>query len=162
MATFLLTCLVDPDAIIAQQRRTGASTLQLCDRVAPEVYPRLRVALPGIRLVQVVHVTGPASLDEALAAATFADALLLDSGRPDLPVKELGGTGRVHDWTVSARIREAAPIPVFLAGGLTPENVRLAAQEVRPFGLDLCSGVRRGGRLDERLLASFFRALEET
>ena len=159
VATFLLTSLQDAAAIAAQQRRLGTSTLQLVDRVEPGAHAWLRAELPGIGLVQVVHVTGPESVDEALALAPGVDALLLDSGNPSLPVKELGGTGRRHDWRLSRRIREAAPVPIFLAGGLRPDNVRAAIDEVGPFGLDVCSGVRSDGTLDERKLAAFLAAL---
>ena len=156
VATFLLTCRQDADSIVAQQRRCRVNTLQLCDRVPTEVYVELRAELPGVSLVQVVHVGGEESFDEALSAAPHVDALLLDSGKPDLAVKELGGTGRTHDWRVSRRIVEASPVPVFLAGGLRPENVAEAVGTVRPFGLDVCSGVRTGGRLDEEKLRRFF------
>ncbi|HNL40150.1 MAG TPA: hypothetical protein PKH43_13465, partial [Saprospiraceae bacterium] len=87
------------------------------------------------------------------------DALLLDSGNPNLAVKELGGTGRVHNWAISRRIVEQSGVPVFLAGGLRPDNVQAAVEAVQPWGLDLCSGVRTEGRLDEQKLAAFFAAL---
>ncbi len=159
VATFLLTSLVEVDALVAQQRRLRATTLQLVDRVAPGTHARLREALPGIGLVQVVHVTGEESVDEALALAPHVDALLLDSGNPSLAVKELGGTGRRHDWGLSRRIRESVDVALFLAGGLRPDNVREALARVGPFGLDVCSGVRTDGLLDERKLADFMRAV---
>jgi phosphoribosylanthranilate isomerase len=156
VASFLLTCAQDAAAIVGQQRRCRTNTLQLCDRVDAEVYGELRAALPGVSLVQVVHVTGEGSLAEALEAARHVDALLLDSGNQSLAVKELGGTGRTHDWRVSRRIVEASPVPVFLAGGLNAENVAEAVGSVRPFGLDLCGGVRTEGRLDPEKLRRFF------
>jgi phosphoribosylanthranilate isomerase len=158
VATFLLTSLVDAEAIVAQQRRLRATTLQLVDRTTAATRRAVREALPGVRIVQVVHVTGPASIDEALEAQQESDALLLDSGNADLAVKELGGTGRVHDWAQSARIREAVDVPLFLAGGLRPDNVRRAIEEVGPFGLDVCSGVRTGGELDAGKLAALLAA----
>jgi phosphoribosylanthranilate isomerase len=154
--TFLLTCLQDADGIIRQQRRTRVSTLQLCDRLLSGTYEELRASMPGVRIVQVVHVTGPESLGEAVEVAPHVHALLLDSGRPSLAVRELGGTGRVHDWSVSRRIREQVPVPIYLAGGLTPENVGEAIRRVGAFGVDVCSGLRPGGRLDERRLLEFF------
>lgn len=157
--TFLLTSLTEPGGIVAQHRRCRTTTLQLCDRVAPDVPGHLRRQLPGVRIVQVVHVTGPDSVAEAEAAASGVDALLLDSGNPSLAVKELGGTGRVHDWTLSRQIVARVACPVFLAGGLNPTNVARAVDAVRPAGLDLCSGVRVDGRLDEARLAAFFAAL---
>jgi phosphoribosylanthranilate isomerase len=158
VATFLLTCATDPDQIIHQQHRCRTNTLQLVDRVSPSVYPRLRRALPGISIVQVVHVTGHDAVGEALDVAPYVDALLLDSGNPRLEVKELGGTGRVHDWALSRYIVDRAGKPVYLAGGLTADNVRLAVAQVRPFGLDLCSGVRTHGALDPTKLERFVAA----
>lgn len=159
VATFLLTSERSPEAIIAQQRRCRTNTLQLCDHLPATVYPRLRDELPGIALVQVVHVTDSASVDYAVSAAAHVDALLLDSGNLSLAVKELGGTGRTHDWTLSRRIRDAVRIPVFLAGGLTPANVADAIAAVQPFGLDVCSGVRTNDNLDPVKLCAFFAAI---
>lgn len=159
VATFLLTSEQSAERIIEQQRRCGTNTVQICDRLKHGTHDDLRRALPGIRLVQVIHVTGAESVDEALAVAPRVDALLLDSGNQSLAVKELGGTGRVHDWTLSRAIRERAGVPVFLAGGLRADNVRRAVEAVRPFGLDLCSSVRTEGRLDARKLEAFFAAL---
>lgn len=157
--TFLLTSRQDADAIVAQQRACRTSTLQLVDHVPHAELRRLRAVLPGIRLVQVIHVADQGSVDEAAAVAPLVDAVLLDSGNPTLAVKQLGGTGRVHDWALSARIRERIGVPLFLAGGLRPENVAQAVATVRPFGLDICSGVRSGGRLDAAKLQRFVAAL---
>jgi phosphoribosylanthranilate isomerase len=157
--TFLLTALTDADAIAEQQRRCGTTAVQLVDAVAEEELRRLRRLLHGIRLVQVIHVTGPESLDEARAAAPLVDTLLLDSGNPRLAVKELGGTGRVHDWATSRRIRESVSVPVLLAGGLHPGNAREALERVGPAGLDVCSGLRLNGRLDAGRLRDFFGAI---
>lgn len=161
VATFLLTSLQRAESIVAQQRRVRTTTLQLCDRLSSASHRELRQALPGIGIVQVVHVTGPESVDEALAVAAEVDAILLDSGNPSLPVKELGGTGRRHDWDLSRRIREAVPVPVFLAGGLDPGNVAEAIRQVGPFALDVCSGVRTDGTLDGQKLALFFSRIAE-
>lgn len=159
VATFLLTCEQDVDSIVAQQRRTGANTIQLVDRLRRGTHHDLRDALPGISIVQVIHVRGEESIDEALEATPNVNAILLDSGNPLLAVKELGGTGRRHDWAVSRRIREAAQVPVYLAGGLRAENVAEAIRDVGPFGLDVCSGVRTGGKLDPGKLDAFMRVL---
>jgi phosphoribosylanthranilate isomerase len=158
IGTFLLTSEHSPAAIIAQQRRCRTNTLQLCDHLPTTVYPRLREGLPGVALVQVVHVADSASVDYALASAEHVDALLLDSGNPSLAVKQLGGTGRTHDWTLSRRIRDAIHIPLFLAGGLTPTNVVEAITAVEPFGIDVCSGVRTDNKLDPVKLQAFFGA----
>jgi phosphoribosylanthranilate isomerase len=159
VAPFLLTCRQDAPSLAAQQRRVRVGTLQLCDRLRAGAHAELRAALPGVRLVQVVHVTGPEALDEAQEVSAHVDAVLLDSGNPTLPVKQLGGTGRRHDWALSRRIREALDVPVFLAGGLTGENVGEAIAAVGPFALDVCGGVRTAGALDEARLRAFFRAV---
>ena len=159
IGTFLLTSEVEPAAIIAQQRRCGVNAIQLCDALAPAAYPALREALPGVALVQVIHVRGEDSIPEAVRTAAMADGLLLDSGDPARPVKELGGTGRVHDWTLSRRIVADAPCPVFLAGGLNAGNVAAAISQVRPYGVDLCTGVRTEGALDPAALAAYMGAV---
>jgi len=145
---------------VAQQHRCRTNTIQICDRLTHGSYEELRHALPGISIVQVVHVAGPESVDEAIALAPDVDAILLDSGNPSLATKELGGTGRTHNWTISRKIREQIPIPLFLAGGLTASNVRQAIAEVGPFALDVCSGVRNGGKLDEHKLEAFFSGVQ--
>src|ERR671926_150608 len=135
-----------PDTLIAEVAVT----------IPPGVHKELRDALPGVSLVQVVHVTGPESVDEAIAVAPHVDAVLLDSGNQSLAIKELGGTGRTHDWMLSRKIREAIEVPLFLAGGLNPSNVAAAIREVQPFGIDVCSGLRTDGNLDPQKLANFF------
>lgn len=159
VATFLLTSRTDPADIADQQRRAGADTLQLVDRMAPDALRSLRDRCPGVTLVQVVHVLDAGAVDEAAAVAPHVDAVLLDSGNPDLAVKRLGGTGRTHDWTHSRAIVERVDRPVYLAGGLRPSNVREAIRAVRPFGVDVCSGVRRNGRLDADRLRQFMRGV---
>jgi phosphoribosylanthranilate isomerase len=161
VATFLLTSETEPAAIIAHARRCRPNTLQLVDRIAPGAYRELRAALPGIRLVQVIHVGGPEALEEARTVAPLVDALLLDSGRPHEAVKVLGGTGRTHDWALSRQIVAAAPCPVFLAGGLRADNVATAIRAVRSFGVDICTGVRRADyALDAARLEAFVAAVE--
>ena len=162
IATFLLTCSENAEEIVDQQRRCGTAVIQICDRLARGTHVDIRRALPGIRLVQVVHVGGEASVAEALEVAPHVDAILLDSGNQSLAIKELGGTGRVHDWTLSARIRESIDVPLFLAGGLRAENVREAIDAVQPFALDVCSGVRTNGALDAAKLRAFVRAARPT
>ena len=158
VSTFLLTSKRDSESIINQQKRTKVNTIQICDRFEGD-YRTLREALPGISLVQVIHVTGEESIQEAQTVAPSVDALLLDSGNPLLSVKELGGTGRIHDWQISRKIRELVDVPVFLAGGLNPDNVKEAITQVGPFAVDVCSGVRTNGILDRAKLSRFFSAV---
>jgi phosphoribosylanthranilate isomerase len=160
VATFLLTSETEAEAIVAHARRCRTNTLQLVDRVEPADYLRLRTALPGVKLVQVVHVGGEEAVAEAVAAAAHADALLLDSGQPHAAIKILGGTGRTHDWAISREIVARVARPVFLAGGLRADNVAVAIQTVRPFGVDVCTGVRRADySLDPVKLEAFVVAV---
>ena len=159
VASFLLTSRIDAASIIQQHALCATTVLQLCDHVPHAELRELRARLPAVKLVQVIHVIDDESVAEALAAAPLVDALLLDSGNQRLAVKELGGTGRTHDWRLSRRIRERCGLPLFLAGGLTPANVAEAVAAVEPFGVDLCSGVRTQGRLDAVKLRAFFTAL---
>lgn len=159
VAAFLLTSETAPDAVVAHVARCRAGVVQLVDAVAPATYDALRRAHPAVKVVQVVHVADDGAVDEARRVAPHVDAVLLDSGRPGLAVKELGGTGRVHDWSVSRRVVEACGRPVFLAGWLRADNVAEAVRAVRPFGLDVCSGVRTDGRLDAAKLRAFVAAM---
>ena len=162
VGTFLLTSRQSVDEIVAQQRACRTNTIQLCDHLRRGTHRELKQALPGISMVQVVHVTGPESVDEAIAVAPQVDAILLDSGNRKLAVKQLGGTGRTHDWTLSREIRKRVDVPVFLAGGLSAENVAQAIAEVGPFALDVCSGVRTDGKLDAEKLRRFFAAAQNS
>ena len=159
IGTFLLTSKQDVPSIVAQHQRCRTNCIQLCDCLTSGTAHDLKSALPGIAIVQVIHVTGPESVDEACAVDDSVDAILLDSGNPALKIKELGGTGRRHDWSLSRKIRERAKVPIFLAGGLNDTNVAEAIEAVGPFGLDLCSGVRTDGQLDEGKLDRFFSAV---
>lgn len=160
--TFLLTSRHDPVEIAKQQRRCGTSTIQIVDHIPSGAHHTLRDLLPDVSLVQVVHVAGSESVQESLEVASLVDALLLDSGNQKLAVKQLGGTGRTHDWSISAGIVAQSPVPVYLAGGLNAANVAAAIEEVRPFGVDVCSGVRTDGQLDKEKLGAFVEAVMST
>ena len=157
VSSFLLTSKQNVDEIIIQQSVCRTNTIQICDRITSGTYKDLKDALPGIKIVQVIHVTGEESIDEAVKVSESVDTILLDSGNQNLAVKELGGTGRKHDWSISRKIRESISVPLFLAGGLNPENVREAINIVKPFGVDICSGVRTNNKLDEEKLRLFMK-----
>ncbi|MEM6567954.1 MAG: phosphoribosylanthranilate isomerase [Planctomycetota bacterium] len=160
VARFLLTSRTDAAGITEHVAGAGVDTLQAVHHLDPDVWRELASVLPGhVRRVQVIHVEDEGALALADRYRPFVDAFLLDSGRPSLDVPELGGTGRVHDWGVSARFVATAGRPTFLAGGLHAENVAEAIRTVRPFGVDICSGVRVDGRLDPDRLDAFVRAV---
>jgi len=159
--TFLLTSETKAKNVILHYQKVNTSTIQLVDALENQDYPLLRNKLPNVKLVQVIHVINEDSIREAVEISKFVDAILLDSGNPNLQVKELGGTGRTHDWRLSKKIRNAVEIPVFLAGGLNKNNVKQAVEVVHPFGVDLCSSVRKDGNLDQKKLRAFFRVIEK-
>jgi phosphoribosylanthranilate isomerase len=160
IATFLLTSRTSAHDIIGHHQCVHTNTIQIVDRLTGGSYDDIRHALPAVRLVQVIHVIDEASVDEAVRLSESVDAILLDSGNPFAAVKELGGTGRIHDWNLSRRICESVGKPVFLAGGLNSGNVRRAIDTVQPFAVDVCSGVRTAGKLDHEKLEKFFAAVE--
>ena len=157
VATFMLTSETSVEKIIEHHRRTNTNTIQIVDKLSSGTYYQLKSALPDTKIVQVIHVIDESSVDEALAISVMVDAILLDSGNPKLKIKELGGTGRVHNWKLSRLITETIKCPVFLAGGLNPDNVRQAIDEVQPFAVDVCSGVRTDGHLDRKKVELFIR-----
>ncbi len=157
VATFLLTSRTDAEAIIEHMLYCRTNTVQLVDAVSPAAHKKIKRALPNIKLVQVIHVQDSSCLDEVANYEQSVDALLLDSGNPGLKIKELGGTGRVHNWEISREIVQTSGKPVYLAGGLNADNVSSAIEQVNPFGLDICSGVRTNGKLDEHKLGRFIR-----
>jgi len=161
IATFLLTSKQNAEEIIVQHVKTKTNTLQLVDHLPHNELTKLREQLPGIKLIQVIHVLDEQSIEEALSVKKYIDALLLDSGNPKLKVKELGGTGRTHNWEISRSIVERVNLPVFLAGGLNSENVKEAIEIVQPYGLDICSGVRTNNQLDEEKLRLFFEIVNK-
>jgi len=155
VATFMLTSETTVKAIVKHHQRTLTNTIQIVDALSEGTYQQLKEALPGVKIVQVIHVIDDNSVEEAIGISHMVDAILLDSGNPKLKIKELGGTGRVHNWNFSRQIRDGSKCPVFLAGGLNPDNVRQAVSEVHPFAVDVCSGVRTNGKLDRSKLERF-------
>lgn len=156
VSSFLLTSKQDVDSIITQQKKTKVNTIQIVDKLIHGSHLDLKKALPGISIIQVIHVNGEDSFKEAIEISFFVNGILLDSGNQSLKIKELGGTGRVHNWEISKKIVRSVKVPVFLAGGLNAENIIEAVNRVNPFGVDVCSGVRTNGKLDVEKLSQFF------
>jgi phosphoribosylanthranilate isomerase len=158
--TFLLTSETEVEKIIEHHSKVNTTTIQIVDALTKGTHQQLKTALPNVKIVQVLHVLDEKSIDEAIVISKKVDCILLDSGNPNLKTKELGGTGRVHNWKISKQIVEKVNIPVFLAGGLSSINAKEAIDNVNPYGLDLCSGVRTNGKLDSTKLTAFFRAIK--
>jgi len=158
--TFLLTSETSAAAIIEHHKKVNTTTIQMVDALTDRQYQQIRAALPHVKLVQVIHVIDENSIQEAIEIAEMVDAILLDSGNPNLSTKVLGGTGKTHNWDLSKTIRQEVKIPVFLAGGINKDNVKQAIDYVQPYGVDLCSSVRTNKQLDEKKLEDFFKALD--
>ena len=157
--TFLLTSETTTDNIIEHHRKVNTTTIQIVDALSGREYHKIREAIPNVQLVQVIHVLDEGSIKEAIEISEFVDAILLDSGNPNLPTKVLGGTGKTHNWDLSKKIREKISLPVFLAGGINKDNIKKAIEHVQPYGIDLCSSVRTNGQLDESKLEELFKAI---
>jgi phosphoribosylanthranilate isomerase len=157
--SFLLTSETSAEAIIAHHNKVKTTTIQIVDALSGREYHKIREAIPHVKLVQVIHVLDENSIQEAIEISEFVDAILLDSGNPNLSTKVLGGTGKTHNWDLSKKIRENISIPTYLAGGINKDNIRMAIDHVQPYGIDLCSSVRNNGQLDERKLEELFKAL---
>ena len=158
--TFLLTSETTTDNIIEHHRKVNTTTIQIVDALSGREYHKIREAIPNVQLVQVIHVLDEGSIKEAIEISEFVDAILLDSGNPNLPTKVLGGTGKTHNWDLSKKIREKISLPIFLAGGINKDNIKKAIEHVQPYGIDLCSSVRTNGQLDESKLEALFNALD--
>ena len=159
VSSVLLTSKQDPSKLIAQHKKCKTDVVQFVDRIKKEDFHKLREGMPGIKFIQVVHVTGEVSIKDAISIAPYVDGILLDSGNPDLKVKRLGGTGQIHNWDISKKIRKKVKIPIILAGGLNPINVIDGLNQVNPYAVDVCNGVRTQNMLDEQKLSSFFKAI---
>ncbi|OEK03781.1 N-(5'-phosphoribosyl)anthranilate isomerase [Roseivirga sp. 4D4] len=159
--TTVLTSATTAAEIAEHVKLTGTSSVQILAHITSEESKRLSELIPDTKRLQVIHVESEASLDLIDKYAPYVDAFLLDSGKPSLKTPEFGGTGRTHDWSISAEFVRRSPLPVYLAGGLTPENVGEAIKIVRPFGVDLCSGVRTNSALDVRKLGDFIAAVRK-
>ena len=162
IASFLLTSEQSSLKIIDHVQRTGTNTVQIVDELSEGKYQHIREALPALKIVQVIHVTGVESIEQALQVQEYVDYILLDSGNPKAAIKTLGGTGNTHNWNISRELVTAVSVPVFLAGGLNADNVREAIQTVQPFGVDICSGVRTEGKLHKQKLADFINAVHSS
>ena len=157
--SFLLTSETTAEAIIEHHNKVNTTTIQMVDALTDRQYHKIREAIPHVKLVQVIHVLDEKAVQEAIEISEWVDAILLDSGNPNLSTKVLGGTGKTHNWDLSKKIRENISIPTYLAGGINKDNIRMAIDHVQPYGIDLCSSVRTNGQLDERKLEELFRAL---
>ena len=157
--SFLLTSETTAEAIIEHHNKVNTTTIQMVDALSGREYHKIREAIPHVKLVQVIHVLDEKAVQEAIEIAEWVDAILLDSGNPNLSTKVLGGTGKTHNWDLSKKIRENISIPTYLAGGINKDNIRMAIDYVQPYGIDLCSSVRTNGQLDERKLEELFKAL---
>jgi phosphoribosylanthranilate isomerase len=143
----------DLEEAVRFYKEIRADFLQLHGNEEVTFVKNLRSLVP-CNIIKTVHVKGEESIQEAKKHSRFSDAILLDTA-----AKEMGGSGKTHDWEISRRIVEAVEKPVFLAGGLTPENVREAVEMVRPYAVDVSSGVEREkGKKDLEKVRKFIEA----
>ena len=151
--TVLLTSEQTSEFLITHIKKVRVRSVQIVRELPTSHLEQIKEHVPGILIFQVVHVENEEAITRAIDYARFADTLLLDSGKPSQAI--LGGTGLAHDWQISRQIVDAVDIPVFLAGGLNAANVRAAVEQVRPAGVDVCSGLRTKGNLDQTKVTDF-------
>lgn len=149
-----VTHLQDAKEIIETMREINVTAVQIHDSIAIDGIKEIRDSIPDSYIIKAVHVQDrERSLEKALTFEEYVDALLLDSRTID----RLGGTGKIHDWDISREIVLSVKKPVFLAGGLTPDNLLKAINKVKPFGVDVNSGVEINGEKDLNKMTKFIR-----
>lgn len=146
--TVIVTAERDPDALLAAVRAVRPHALQVPFRAGQAAFDRLREAFPMLR---VLFSCRP---EDAHLLPERADGFVLDAAAAD----GYGGAGQLTDWGRARAVREATPLPVILAGGLTPENVADAIRAVRPYGVDVSTGVETERAKDAAKIAAFVRA----
>ena len=156
----LLTSRTDAESIIEHHKETITSHIQIVDYIDVKNYQEIRKSLPDIKLIQVVHVEDESSYSLAMNLSNYVDFILLDSGKPSAKKRTLGGTGDTHNWNISKKIVRDCSIPVYLAGGINHSNVVEAIQKVKPYGIDLCTGLRTNNKLDKNKLNVFMEAIK--
>ncbi|NOY38611.1 MAG: phosphoribosylanthranilate isomerase [Chlorobi bacterium] len=156
-SAFLLTSETGEESIGRQLDRIAPNAVQLVMPVEQQTYDILRTKYPFVKIVQVIHVENEQSVEFAIKVSGQVDAILLDSRIKAGGITVFGGTGHIHDWILSRKIVQKVTVPVFLAGGLNPGNLQQAIESVNPFAVDVCTGVRTNGRLDENKLAAFMK-----
>jgi len=140
----------DSKHVAAVARQAGVAAVQLH---GPR-FPKIDRALARYRLIRAVAVR-PGSRFVHLRRCN-ASAYLLDAYHPQL----LGGTGKRFDWKLAVEAKKYGPI--ILAGGLTPINIGKAIRDVRPFAVDVASGVESApGKKDPTKLRAFFGAVKK-
>lgn len=125
------------DAIETMVQAVRPDILHLCgleNTILPEGILELRARFPNLPIMQAISVSGPGSIDTALAYQEVVDYLILDTQSPE--IAGIGASGETHDWEISRKLVQQVRIPVILAGGLSPENVAEAIRAVRPWAVD--------------------------
>ena len=146
-----VTHLTKPSDLIRIVELSHCTTLQIQDMVTPDDIAEVREDLPYLRIMKAVHVMDESAIATAKYFSDAADAILLDTRTAD----RIGGTGITHDWNISAKIVKECSCPVILAGGLTPENVTEAVARVRPYAVDVHTGVKKNGVRDAERTRAF-------
>ena len=157
------------DSVIVTAPETVEDIVEICETLKPSVIQihgkknfvasQVRKKVKNTCLVKTVYVKPDILKEENIEELKQFDAVLLDS----FTKNQYGGTGKTHDWTVSKQIKEAvAPVPVILAGGLKPENVKEAILAVNPYAVDVASGVEASpGIKDHNKIHAFVENAKE-
>ena len=136
----LVTHLLRAEEVLKLVDETCVDTVQLHGEIQPDQVREIRQRRAHLRILKSFHIVDEASVEYGLPYYAHVDAFVLDSLNAE--TGEIGGTGLVHDWAISRRVVSRYPIPIILAGGLNPENIREAIERVKPYGIDVNSGVK--------------------
>lgn len=156
----LVTHLTNADEIISLTKYIGNNTIQLHSDIEESEVEKIVNELPNIKLVRLIHVSSDGQICTDYKKMKYADYYLLDSF--NLKTNQVGGTGLTHDWNKSYELIKLLDKPTFLAGGLNPNNVKLAIETADPYGVDVNSGCKNeNGRKDRNKVKVFVKNAKE-
>ncbi len=150
----LVTHLTDADKIIELTKFIGNDIIQLHSDIKEDEVEKIYKSLPNVKLVRLIHISKDGKICTNYKKVQYVDYYLLDSF--NLKTNQVGGTGLIHDWNKSSELIKELNKPVFLAGGLNPDNVKQAVSLAHPYGVDVNSGCKNKlGMKDKNKVKNF-------
>ena len=155
----LVTHLTNADEIIELTKFIGNNIIQLHSNIEEREVKKIVNALPNIKLVRLIHISTDGQIATNISKMKYADFYLLDSF--NLKTNQVGGTGFTHDWNKSRELITKLNKPTFLAGGLNPDNVKIAINQTNPYGVDVNSGCKVDGKKNAEKVLKFVKNAKE-
>ncbi|MBO5344578.1 MAG: phosphoribosylanthranilate isomerase [Clostridia bacterium] len=152
--TTLITHLEKADDIIEIASFIDVDYIQLHSHLPETEVETIKQALPNTKLLRLIHIAEDGTILNDLSKIKYVDFYFTDS--INLKTNQVGGTGLLHSWETDKKLVETLDKPVFVAGGLTPENVGEIVNFCKPYGVDVNSGCRAtGGGRDKLKMKQF-------